>query len=129
MPINNDVEVEECEYFWNTQEAENLELCKINFQNNYFSNGIPLAEKCKKQLNCYFKQLQRLKKENEELKEKLTNYMNYYGKLYGKMNKIAFEHVTYKNTLEEIREMCKRQDFNQGMRTFEILKLIDEVLK
>ena len=77
MPIINDVEVEGCKYFWNTKEAENLELCKINFQNNYFSNGIPLAEKCKKQLNCHFKQLQRLKKENEELKRALEEIREY----------------------------------------------------
>ena len=89
--------------------------------------------------DCQYKQLQRLKKENEELKQEIINLkwqresdyqmiedaetLIYDNDFYKR------EMDKYKQALEEIREMCKRQDFNQGMRTFEILKLIDEVLR
>lgn len=62
------IDVRECEHYWNTH---NLELCKINFDNNYYSNGLPLAEKCSEHKDCYYKQLKRLEAENAKLKEAL----------------------------------------------------------
>ena len=100
--IIDGVNVAECKHFWNKQEATKLELCRVNFANNYFSNGIPVAEKCKKHPDCYFKQLQRLKKENTEL----LNIANNGGALL-----IAEKDKTnkYKQALEEIREIINEQ--------------------
>lgn len=71
--IINGVNVAGYEHFWDIGDAEGLKICKINFDNNYFSNGIPCGERCNKHPNCYYKQLQRKEQECEELKEKLNN--------------------------------------------------------
>lgn len=62
-----EIDVSGCEHYWNTK---GLELCKINFDNNYYSNGLPLAEKCSEHKDCYYKQMKRLETENAKLKEK-----------------------------------------------------------
>lgn len=69
--IIDGVNITECEYFWNIGDAEGLKICKINFDDNYFSNGIPCGERCKKHPDCYFKQLTRKTQECEELKNQL----------------------------------------------------------
>lgn len=78
---------------------------------------------CKHSPNCYFKQLQRAKAENEKLKE-MTGV--YSARLMGK----------YKQALEEIREiLCYGRTFYDGYfdsdklsRTDEAIKRVNEVL-
>ena len=118
MTIINDVNVELCPHIC---------LVKEKYLNDMWYECTKNGTLCKDNPDCYFKQFKRLEKENEELKAKLTNYMNFYGELYGKMNKIAFEHVTYKNTLEEIKEMLKNESPYYGAQ--EIITKIDEVLR
>lgn len=65
-----EIDVSKCEHYWNTH---NLELCKINFDNNYYSNGLPLAEKCSFK-DCYYKQMKRLEQENNKLKTQYNCY-------------------------------------------------------
>lgn len=69
--IIDGVNVAGCEHLWKDNSVIDLNFCKINFDNNYFSNGIPCCDKCNKHPNCYFKQLQRAKAEKQDL-------INYY---------------------------------------------------
>ena len=89
--------------------------------NDICDNASEESSFCYKNPSCYYKQLKRLQAENEELKKIIETQIPWHN--CNNCNK------DYKQALEEIREMCKRQDFNQGMRTFEILKKVDEVLK
>ncbi len=61
--------VAECEHLWRDNSVIDLHFCRINFDNNYFSNGIPCCDKCNKHPNCYYKQLKRLEKDFENLRE------------------------------------------------------------
>ena len=76
--IIDGVNVAGCEHFWNIGDAEGLKICKINFDNNYFSNGIPCGERCSKHPNCYYKQLQRKEQECEEYKAQAKKYLADY---------------------------------------------------
>lgn len=89
--IIDGVDVSGCEHYWNTH---NLELCKINFDNNYYSNGLPLAEKCSFK-DCYYKQMKRLEQENKKLKELLET------RCY---NEVEFENKKLKEKLKKIKE-------------------------
>lgn len=62
--------VAECKHLWKDNSVIELNFCRINFDNNYFSNGIPCCDKCNKHPDCYFKQLQRAKAELEQYKIK-----------------------------------------------------------
>lgn len=108
----------------NVAECENLrkcitpnnETCTID---NSFCNG---------NKNCYFKQLKRLEKENEELIAQLSCF--YRKKEYIRLLK-------YKQTLEEIRDvLCEGKTFYDGYwdnpetftQTDKIILKINEVL-
>ena len=91
MPIINDVEVKECQYYeYQTKEDYemripesgycNIGLCAYMFNCNSLIDD--LEKHCIDNPNCQYKQLQRLKKENEELKKQIdldaeciANYM------------------------------------------------------
>lgn len=68
------VNVADCEHLWKDNSVIDLNFCRINFDNNYFSNGIPCCDKCNKHPDCYFKQLQRAKAKNEKLKAEKDEY-------------------------------------------------------
>ena len=86
---------------------------------------------CYRNKNCYFKQLQRLKAENEDLKFYIDSYRQ------------TWELDKYKKALEEVREIAKLyQYFNpeileikgnlgqiQDLKMTEIYDKINEVLK
>lgn len=73
--IIDGIDVSECEHFG----IDSMELCKINFDNNYFSNGIPCAEKCSNHSDCYYKQLKRLRHYQAEFEHELMNDYTYDG--------------------------------------------------
>lgn len=65
--------------------------------------------------NCYFKQLQRLKAENEELKEEYKQFQRISA---GEVNRL-------RKALEEVREIAYTTDFDIA----DIQKIVNEVLK
>lgn len=66
-------------------------------------NGKSLRIHCRDNNNCYFKQLQRLKAENEELKREKTKYQNRYQQLSGSYNRA----MSYKQCLDDIEEQIE----------------------
>ena len=73
--IIDGVNVAECEYYVDTLKyPDNLnggyyiQHCYCSLQGDSYCI-------CNKNKNCYYKQLQRLKQENEELKEKINTYV------------------------------------------------------
>ena len=99
--IIDGVNVTGCEHFWNIRDAEGLKICKINFDNNYFSNGIPCGERCSKHPNCYYKQLQRKEQECEEYKAQTKKYLaDYYEE-----NKKCEELKKYKKAVDKLAGM------------------------
>ena len=64
----NGIDVSECEYINCCSEEAKC----IILQDDICSN----SQYCKSEPDCYFKQLKRLQKENEELKEKIDIYEN-----------------------------------------------------
>ena len=99
MPIINGVEVEECQYKYLNEYIPKYE-CNLSYHKR--KDGYMAFKDCEQIPNCYFKQLQRLKKENEELKQ----------------------------TLEEIREIAKERNYLSFDEALDdILDKIDEVLR
>ena len=119
--IIDGVNVAECEFYYEG------ECCQTNYKNEIFTKRCKCSDKL-----CYYKQLKRLEQENKKLKEyKIEHkYSNAeYRQERESVIQLSYYRNRYRSALEEIRKMCKRQNFNQGMRTFEILKFINEVLK
>lgn len=88
------------------QECKKLKKELTSFMNgDYCANGCSLRQ-----------QLDQLKVENEILKEKLVISSN--------SDKKTLKII---QTLAEIKELCKRQDLNQGSRCIQILQKISEV--
>ena len=120
--IIDGVNVAGCIHFWNINEAKNLKLCKINFDNVYFSNGLPLAEKCKEHKNCYYKQLKRLEQENAELKQENEELRNLWRLDCLKCENTKSNVDNYRTALEEIREMlitCCDRDYCEGCEYYD----------
>lgn len=91
--IINGIDVSECNIRFNQFEKNICELGNRKLGELHYL--------CSENPNCYFKQLKRLQKENEELKKKIESYncnANCYK--YKETDK-------YKQALEEIREMLK----------------------
>ena len=85
--------------------------------------------KCLCNPDCYFKQLQRLKQENEELKYKNDRqkdtiiYLNNYDMCHKTL-------IQYKQALEEIREiLCQGRTFYEGYFDREPLTRVDTAIK
>ena len=87
--------------------------------------------------NCYFKQLQRLKAENEQLKKEVETW-KYQTEKRTEIGDVWFEiSQKYKTALEDIREIfCNGKTFYDGCFELEnfsnadkAIKLINEVLK
>lgn len=111
--IINGIDVSECAYY----NKDNEPYCCEIWDNE-----------CEAQ-NCYFKQLQRLKEENEELKKKKDEY---YLRTLDYEAKISY----LIQALEEIRNKLKKYDANIGdtiianpiQDCYDTYKLTDEVL-
>ena len=129
-----------------TKLFEKEELCKELKQENtkqkkMINRQWKLLEQCGVSAGGELKRvsylLENLRKENKELKEfcielekqKEIQHNQWFERCTENQNEDSKIIDKYKSALEEIREMCKRQDFNQGMRTFEMLKFINEVLE
>lgn len=109
--IIDGVNVAECEYYFKDNgviapdgTSERTDICtspEHTCENN---------DSCYCNKDCYYKQLQRLKQENEELKEKINSYIcsaNCYK--YKEAEK-------YKQALEEIRDIVEEQcKYNCGI--------------
>ena len=88
--IIDGVNVAKCQCF----ENDKCLWCKKYYENNVTPN-------CKEVKDCYFKQLQRLKQENEELKKRCEELDKMTGIFSARLaNK-------YKQSLEKIREIIK----------------------
>lgn len=129
--IIDGVNVVRCEYFWNLGDAEGLKICKMNFDNNYFSNGIPSAKKCGKIPKCYYKQLRRKEQEYEELKETINKFSQ------GVILPMPEPEIInladyYKQALKKIEELAtngylKDSRFCEAKELQQILTIINEV--
>lgn len=112
--------------------AECIELQKVVNEEPYCDSSKTTKLTCKGN-NCYFKQLQRAKAENEKLKKDIHNiYENckYCDEFYmDKCNYIKKENK-YKQALEEAREWLLKWQFNANIikHTNEPLNKINEVL-
>lgn len=135
--IIDGVNVAECDYFEDThEEPDNLnggyyiQHCYCGLQGDNYCI-------CNKNHNCYFKQLQRLKQENEELKKYIERMDKPRIEVID--GDVIIQNVKFRQALEEIREMakydCKRECSNDSKHcTIEsclekrIERLINEVL-
>lgn len=129
------VDVSECKHF----SIDGMELCQIDFDNNYFSNGIPCAEKCSNHFNCYYKQLQRAKAELKKYKDMAKKGLEEFKDVGGcwgcglqlqlnqdieDIKQLKAENERLKQTLQEIREYCEEQNLKADYTACEILDLI-----
>ena len=129
--IIDDIDVSECGFCcWKHNGNELIENYCAVFNNKCICNP-----------QCYFKQLQRFKQENEKLKEKINKFEwdNPYYILF--TNASTAKHK-YKQALEEIREIAKFNQFYnpekliingdigqiQNLKMTEIYNKINEVL-
>lgn len=84
-----------------------IDVSKCTFYNDgKCNNPNGMACNCCNNAYCYYKQLQQLKQENEELKNKLDIMTNYFEKADG-------ESFKYKQCLDEIKKECNNwiQDY------------------
>ena len=129
MPIINDVEVEGCEYR-HTGELLPKSTCNLSYHER--QDGRMAYKDCQDIPNCLYKQLQQLKKENEQLKALKDTYLTCYK---AKHNDIEGKIFKYKNALEEIREITQTvykscDNFcADSNRIYLIIDKIDEVLR
>ena len=111
--IIDGIDVAGCEFIFERDNKQKCECCH--------ATGFRVICDCDKWHTCYYKQLQRLKQENEKLKEKIESYncnANCYK--YKEANK-------YKQVLEEIRQFCITYMGNDATRPIyeSILKIAD----
>ncbi|MDE6138562.1 MAG: hypothetical protein K2F57_03740 [Candidatus Gastranaerophilales bacterium] len=105
-------------------------------------DSLVLSPKCEDNPDCYFKQLQRLRAENEELKKKLERYKLYqeveefiekYSEDKGKPT-ISYKLFRYKQALERVKEKAQENDemlqgyHHEWANNKLILDIINEVL-
>lgn len=83
---------------------------------------IPFANFCVENKDCYYKQLKRLKQENEKLKEEFEKTSDGFLKI---QYKLANNCDNYRKALEEIREIAYTTDFD----ICDIQKICNGVLK
>ena len=109
--IINDVDVQFCQYF--NDKNKKCRTC------SYVENVKYTSYKCEQDKNCYYKQLRRLKQENEKLKEIEQDYVNFKIAIADIKNIIEFRFKTPYMTfgLEETRKIVK-----------DIEKIVNEVL-
>ena len=110
--IIDEVNVAGCVHFWNIGDAEGLKICKINFENYYYSNGTPYGERCKKHPNCYFKQLRRkeqeCKKQSWELGNLSYKIKNQRKEINERLKQLDKAEQDYIDLLRGSRETVKR---------------------
>ena len=112
--IIDGVNVAECKYY------EDMHECPDNLNGGYYVQHCYCDLQgdnyciCNKNHNCYFKQLQRLKQENEELKADLKAETEQAHKWYQRETDKHFVAIKYKQALEEIREITKKYDAEVG---------------
>lgn len=98
-------------------------FCEIDKECNICGMGTDgedtFCRDCKDNSNCYYKQLQRLKQENEELKKffdsaakkntnlenKMKEYREQYDDLYWTSNQLLKDKTKLKQALEEVRDI------------------------
>lgn len=128
--IIDGVNVAECEHLLYDHDKKRKPICKSGGSYRVYYSCL-----CVQNKDCHFKQLQRAKAENEELRfEK-----NLYKKTVQYMNELRYNETAekYKTALKEIRESCnayaKTEDFviDQTFNEFleNIFLKINEVLK
>lgn len=110
-----------------------IDGCNVAECNKYDGNSYieclsdqTISRKCKSSPDCHFKQLQRLKKENEELKAKINECNDEFG---------CEQLAKYKQALKEIREIAKHlyyQSIKDPVKRekviYQIINIINEVL-
>lgn len=105
--IINDVNVAECEFLRHCVIPDN-EGCKID------------DSLCCDVGNCYYKQLQKLKEENQKLTETCESLLKIQYVLANSCKK-------YSHCLEEIKAYCKSCEY--GLDAQKIINYIDEILE
>lgn len=115
--IIDGVNVTECEHYTTMEDCDGIhDLCE------------QIDDYCSIKKNCYYKQLQRLKQENEELKEKINKFQwdNPYYILY---ENVVTQRDKYKQALEEIRNIVKPIKDNTcfGMNCGAVDWILDEI--
>ena len=107
--IIDDIDVSDCEY-----RTDTYKTLLADGAIKTFKNYCKICNDGCYAINCYYKQLQRSKKENKMLIEDLKSYQNWYDEqvqINDSLQKVyQEEHVDnlkYKQALEEIREIAK----------------------
>lgn len=104
---------------------------KCLWTKRYYENNI--VPDCEKVKDCYYKQLQQLKQENEELKQDLQKESEFGHKAICEEADSFFEVMKLQKVLDEIEDICTHETINltdscvNGGRYFEILRRINEV--
>ena len=85
------------------------------------------SDYCKYNTNCYYKQLQQLKTENEELKNKNESIHSIADDLQKRNHYLTQENERYIQCINEIVEYCKEQNLKYDTTACDILRKINEV--
>ena len=105
----------------------------------YYDNGKCLNDEmvqcsCEKVAVCYYKEYKRKEQELEAYKMEAEEGKEINAELKAEnkhlndlLNQALKELEKTRETLTEIKELCKRQDLNQGSRCIHILQKISEV--
>ena len=85
----------------------NVTGCKDFLEPNGCDNNDCISFQCDRNYNCQYKQLQRLKQENEELKNKIDKFRwdNPYFELY---NNVVFQRDKLEQENEALRGQCNK---------------------
>lgn len=133
--IINGIDVSECVFFREkyTRIGDDVDN-DISFENHCMLSECTFnIENCEK-INCHFKQLKRLQKENKELKKRCEEWALETVKMQGVIDGKDFKIDKYKQALEEIREMLKKSmslksnAYNHFINVEKAIDKINEVL-
>lgn len=104
---------------------------KCLWTKRYYENNI--VPDCEKVKDCYYKQLQQSKAENEDLTKQILKQANAKIQLDKLNEKFGKDYCNIKQCLYEIEKICTHETINltnscvNGWRYFEILQKIKEV--
>ena len=101
----NGVDISECEFCITHTNRAVINSC--NSRGYIKDDGLHIHINCKDNPNCYFKQLKRLERENEDLKAEIDRQKEtiIYLKNYDMCHKTL---IQYEKTLKEIRDIAKK---------------------
>ena len=111
--------------------VSDCEFYNENYCNNWIDSYGDYIHKCNdlETKDCYYKQLQRLKQENEKLKEEIQSQKGLITVGGKQQYEMTLAYDKCKTALEEIREMCNQHlEAKEICYATQVIDKIEEVL-